>query len=1156
MSGGMAIDTVTVSVFFDYLLKGRVDWMAWRASLGLSLGLACGVCQAADIWPTPHQIVRFVGAETNQTFSGAVSDGTVWKRGSGTTTFAAPAFSGISTLNVEAGRAVIDLDATSSVIPELPDALKDKIKVWLDATRNVVTDESGAYVEKWYDRRETVADGVVETPVRPYAEAGNRRNAFNDSVYARERRPGYLATVADLGGKAALDFGTNGANGENARWLHLVNGETEWSFVYAREVFAVCARNSGGGNGHLLCISAGRTDNPTPAWVPADEYVWGDTQNVRIDKGTTWLDGELRPSSRLAVPDTAWHLLEGRLPLSNDNCWINQIGLDRALFKSSGNGGFRLAELIVFQKRLSEFERLRVQGYLQKKWFSGRTGSVGTIAVNTNSVAEVRGAASTTGALAGGGDVVKTGEGRLTVVNRGFTGSFELRAGSVRSDTLVLDVKESGQTLSTGQTGITTRSPAAAGTVSKAGTGYLAVSSLPSDATKLEVAAGVLRLSPHPDREPTGATADLPDGDFESYAATMSTSLAENVGGGSGTKTPQSRGAWSFDRSGYASGGNLVCILSSRTAQNTEGSWNLAPYDAWGLGYNGMAMLYICHGSATGTFTVRDAGYYRLSFQCSTRSRVNDKVMSLRLDGTEFRQMTTFSHREFMRYEVTLPWLSAGEHTVTFSDADEESKTFLCDDVKILPFAPQKNEPVAVAIANASFEEPMSNYSYSWEYDTYKGLLPTLADCTGWTLPSESSEKFFQPQIVRRWDDRQATDNTEFAKLGIAAHPEEIPDGFLCAQIYATKAFSQTVEFPSAGRYRLSYALAKRSGSAVQTVVAKVGERTVGLSIVSHDEFRRKTVEFDVTEAGPQLLSFSGLMDTTYNVSFNGISLMNGGAYLDDVSLVRVGDITSDNLLKDGDFETQSEGGWTFHGGAGHVIRTAAESNGLFGDGIWQYNLSGHLGTANKWPNSRPLGPANGGNAAALCYLQDDGGMEGALRQVVTLTPGRYELSYRRAATVLDANAITKAMYFWVAVAPNQSPFVYNRLHESSVLDSEEAQNEKVVFTITRTGAYLIEFHSHFAQPAVLTLDDVVLRKVDAPAPLVGYADAIPETLDVTVANGCRLNLDFDGAAIVHSLVFNGRSLVGEISHALYPAWVMGRGTLYVRSKGTMIIMR
>jgi hypothetical protein len=324
----------------------------------------------------------------------------------------------------------------------------------------------------------------------------------------------------------------------------------------------------------------------------------------------------------------------------------------------------------------------------------------------------------------------------------------------------------------------------------------------------------MLRLAPPVPEEPLVTTV-FTNANFEDF----NVDYTMNAGGGAGTTTAITNGNWVFDRRNR-DGGQLVMILNKSTYHNEAGSWNLSPEDSYGLGYEGDKFLYICRGSATGSFLVRKAGLYRISFVVGARNMASLKPMYLKLDGNVLRTFTSFNRFSFMRCEFALPHLSAGVHTVTFSDeADSPSSmtTILIDDVKIVPERMSEDAPVMVEIANPGFDEPISNAQ-----NISGDFKPSLAACTGWTVPSESKESFIAGMIPRRW-----FDGVTGVDKGLLAWPDEMADGFLCAQIYSGMGFSQTVNLPSAGRYRLTFHLAKRCGSCSQDLAVRIVGETV-----------------------------------------------------------------------------------------------------------------------------------------------------------------------------------------------------------------------------------------------------------------------------------------------------------------------------------------
>ena len=130
-------------------------------------------------------------------------------------------------------------------------------------------------------------------------------------------------------------------------------------------------------------------------------------------------------------------------------------------------------------------------------------------------------------------------------------------------------------------------------------------------------------------------------------------------------------------------------------------------------------------------------------------------------------------------------------------------------------------------------------------------------------------------------------------------------------------------------------------------------------------------------------------------------------------------------------------------------------------------------------------------------------------------------------------------------------------VHVLYVLRHEDECVIKQPFTVAEAGTYTLIFHTSFgeAQRGYALLDDVSI--VAAPAAArTDLADYIPENIELNVANGAKLNLDFDGVAKVKGLTYNGQRIAFDVSHEKYPAWVMGRGTLYVQPRGTIIMFR
>ena len=91
---------------------------------------------------------------------------------------------------------------------------------------------------------------------------------------------------------------------------------------------------------------------------------------------------------------------------------------------------------------------------------------------------------------------------------------------------------------------------------------------------------------------------------------------------------------------------------------------------------------------------------------------------------------------------------------------------------------------------------------------------------------------------------------------------------------------------------------------------------------------------------------------------------------------------------------------------------------------------------------------------------------------------------------------------------------------------------------------------------------DVELVAAARPADRTDLADYLPEDLEIEIASGVQLLLDFDGEAKVAKVSYNGlhsvdgKALVGEISYRRFPSLIKGRGRLYVEPRGCVIIYR
>ena len=1061
---------------------------------------------SAGISPNPHQVTRIVETDADDTISDFANLGVLRKRGEGSLTLSAPGLASSGEVVAEEGTVVIDLDA-SPAVPALPSTLTGSIALWLDASQNVLTDGDGA-VTYWFDRRETnpTAGG---TQSRPYATSQIQR------VSGLGAGAGAPALVTDGDIAPYVDFGPHASSFASGKWLSLAN--TEGSGVGLQkmvEAFVVVAKHpDDAANTGLGTIFSGYYNGTrcNPIWYGTTAALYGTTDNTRADRGATRLDRSPVWSGHVTIPDTDFHIVSTRLPIDQSTAhgdkW-NLLGADRDLT----SGGMRIAEVIAFPVRISEFDRMRVEDYLWRKWMGSRQTTVGTVGVNGGACVLIDTDSDVAGDLTGGGAVVKTGTGTLRAPALEFSGTVELREGGVRTAGAAFALPSAGQVFTATAASVVSVAATNAGLVVKNGYGPMTISSLPAEAETLSVERGTLTLAPAgaSGAAATPCAAATDNADFEDF----SVSDFSNVGGASGSAA-QTDGGWTFDRSYRTAAGNAVTLV--KNSYNT-GTFKLQALDYVGIGYDGAVSLLLCQGRASTTFTVPASGIYKASFRVAGYGTAPFHAQVL-VNGNAVREFTALDTTSFMRYEVELPFLASGDHTFTISDVDDETNRILFDDLKVLPVEIRGSAPVAVAIANPSFEEPWSNLAGQYADTAY---APDKDNCSGWTMPNNSSVPWVAGSLRRRWFNGMGTDT--FLANGLASNPDEMPDGFLCAQLYSTLPLSQSVTFPSEGRYRLRFHLARRQGSSPQQVVVTVGGTVVRKVVVRHDEFRPYEAVFDLADGGARTLQFAGTVASSVNAHLSGCAL------LDAVSCERVSDIPA-NLVANGGFE-DGTAQWTREGFL-NVVSTFVAAN--WADGIARSPLQG---------------------ADSLAFAIDS--PTATVRQDVAFpAAGRYVLAFRFQAFDAYPDLLTSVHRFWVKVGDD-------RILLQTMFADDREHFVAQPFTVPEAGTKTLEFGferwiNGSGCKANVMIDDVSIVAAAA-SDRTDLARHIPTSLEVDVSDtdefGTVLNLDFDGDAKVRKIVHNGRKIIGEISHALYPEWVMGRGRIHADPNPFVLVVR
>ena len=251
----------------------------------------------------------------------------------------------------------------------------------------------------------------------------SRAPVANAAVERAGYRLPYLLTN-DLNGLPAVGFGPFGTTGSSLKW--------ETAVTSVRSVFVVLGSQEGGAfvlggtaTPHFHRGNRGNTFLP----ITKDNALYGWDVSSHVVNGTTYLDGARVANPTSQALSGGYQLIE---VLTLDAVTADLFGGDRAFADRAG--GLRLAEVIVYDRLLTEYERVQTENYLMAKWF-GRTApgaGLGTVKVADQTGIRADGSPMTVHRLIGEAAVVKVGSDTLTLRDTtAFTGTVEVTAGTL-----------------------------------------------------------------------------------------------------------------------------------------------------------------------------------------------------------------------------------------------------------------------------------------------------------------------------------------------------------------------------------------------------------------------------------------------------------------------------------------------------------------------------------------------------------------------------------------------------------------------------------------------------------------------------------------------------------------------------------------------------
>lgn len=1041
-----------------------------------------------------------------------------------------------------------------------PKDVMNRAVFWVEAETNLCPRTGGAAgeVESWLDVRET-GTGGADAPFRyPHAVAFT-----NDYLTA-------FPLAQTYGGKPGVYFRGYGS-GCFMTWLK--PDGTQANLTGLRHVFIVHGGETS--SGHILGQRKGvepyfqRTDT---VWVNMNK------ENGPIYSSRTYLNGAEIDAGVQLYPKKSVHVVEvealgrslGAMCFFNDrdmqlkttagtNMAVTAEGkkvnaiLGTTDWTGGGNraGGEYVFEMLLFTNNLTTAERLAVSDWLNQKWRGTPPPAVRpatTVRLATNTVVEATGATSLT--LVGDGCLRKVGADAMTI-RSAYAPYTRSRRVDVREGTLALGyglplVCAAGDTVTCEQRlwGAEIAAPVAGNDPArlvKAGTGTVTLDAVPDGVSRISVPAGGLRLAA-PERasrlvaspEDTIA-AEIPNADFERYPATSHSASFFSF---KNFKNGEEKFGWHaiVPTQQDAEQNSDVFFFDQRLESSTDWALELQA-DKSGV------LVVKNRGSAWCEVKVPADGDYVLTFRASPRNgSVNyaGKHLDVMIgpDADSLDALGDFSmagKSDWQPYSLGPIRLTAGVKQLWLkSNGDGTDKCTQFDDFRLTRAA----ERPTWAIPNGDFEQRTADF---------KNTTTVTADNTN-RVPGFVVGQHTVPVEAKFLDNARMVStfvvpgSDQGRRFNMPWNKSDSRTQFFMVGSGATLSTTFT---PPAGtwRFRADFSFLRTDNNAPYsyTIAAsvRIGETDVALGSVNTQSRallpRDWPTAFSVDGATPVTLTLTG--------GAAGESEKFGQALVDNLVLAAVDHV---NLLAEGGFESMTP--W-------HVEQTPKPMG------------NGSRITGSQWRSYSDVSGAGFVHfgtdvfegSGYFSLVNDD-----TVWQSVNIpAPGLYRfsanLASRREVNDVDNNLNNgrNPVAFFVAQGG-----VTNWLGRTDEVALTNFNEYAFMAYVPAAGVYDVGLKgqtvwdgndSHRVDRTTL-VDGVQFYRVEAERPL-----ELPPKLEIEVAAGACLSLDFEGTNEIQRLVIGGQSRVGVVSAADCPelfGTLSGPGAFFIRPRGTVLILR
>jgi len=1033
-------------------------------------------------------------------------------------------------IHVNAGVVTVTSGGETPTISE-PAVIRERAVMWLstkDGERNVkiVSSNGNDYVDFWYDVRET----NVSTPSYRYAKALRKNGQGGKTVTS--------PTLTTVNGKPSIYFGGYGS-GRTMRWMTAAGANVEGKG--ARHVFVVTCTTKRMGP---LFGCATSYDTFDVGYFPLNYSDKNKESGYYTDGRAPARATRLYRNGEEISPSTTYPR-KNELEVLDIDINVARFGLN-AFFTERLNtdvprsGGDHILEAIVFERPLTQDQRVEIEAYLMNKWgvsparFKFDVAKDGEVVVESGVDVLVDGY--------GPGLVRKQTADTLVVKNDAGRQSADVAVVALDNGSVQMLGRqplaiEGGRALdattlreSCGYT-VSTSASSKQGLFEKTGAEEVYVERVEPSVEKLSIEEGRVVVSPIAKRT---ATKSIP------LEIPLKNPSFERGAGSSGC-TSYGTGGFTFEgwKLGVSDFATAVCefaICSNRSyyaASQAVATKDRAPDGN-------------CLGVLRGKMTIEqdvvlpEDGIYELSFWICGRWDVSQKSNPLGVYLIDkatsaqvvFAEALPSSYDEFTPYGVSFK-VSAGTYTLKFGNVFNGDITFSLDDFHLRKTADAFN--ARSLIPGGNFESVTYTSGSSVKYSP-DNIQP------GWTFEQAVAGKTNVTIVTAGCTYINGLHNNCASSDNPMFPARRMPKCGTAAVAFLTNGTIRTTFTPHQGVWRLKanctpYCMksADSCASVLSAVIQPSGGAAIDLgSLSGFAAGQSRDYCWNSFEA-------DGLTPMTLEVAFRAQGL--GEMTVDDFDLVRAEGLSDVNLVNDGGFESL---GAKLNGtNSGYFLnqwdfyKTLNDVSPIMpGDSVNQVGGRLYSDTAAYWSSE----VYDGASFLALWSGNN-------VRQEIAFPQaGLYRLTLNLAAmgqTYNDMypNLRAKDRFLMALVKPDGSET--NWIMQAAVVSTnfvERAYDFYISEPCTRTlvlGNPRGMTTSDWTWEWGVCVDGVSIREVAEPD-----APCIPESVWLDFSGNGSIYLGFSGTNALSKVSIGGKRVTGVISAKTHPGLVQGPGVL------------